>query len=598
MGITRKMVFFFPFVSTCALVFRSILPFQVYLFFFAFLAYFSFLFATQSPKTVIKTVLKSLKSGYVIYTIGFIYLVAIFLSKFENPLAGKELFRVFTILMVYVSLYSLSEIKGISFVINNFIRTYLVFLFVVIVFVVLQSISGEPSIITIIGSYDYNIFAMYMLIGMVFISYQLLQKQKFSGISLCYNLYLVFLSVFVLLSSSRRGIIVLGLIFVSIIVYSIFSGKFKYVFNKFSVFFCVLVVLFAFTFFVVKKPEVRYFLKLEFPQSSTMVSIENFFKRYSSIFNKSVKPQSYFSNSSLIDGYLRRNLNARIRKSDRVDKHYYNSLHSLAFFVDSKEGLSDVFPDILKLNDSVLDKMMLDKLPSWYNVDYDFEPVFVPHYLNNCVLQDFNLAGKDTVFYFSSVNHQLQSEITAAMPVCDSSLFTLEFLYYHSGFIPGVDFVKNKKTKDNVKIVLDTAFRISDLSMKRRVQILVMKSGYRTLDILLNFENSNLCISEIQWSRKRISTEIHKSYSKIHFKNKEREDLLSKLLANEKQDSKREINCQSLGLIHSDYVKSQSFSVYKNSKVVEKDETSAKFLSLNSGFGYIKIGRASCRERV
>lgn len=588
MDTIRRILFFFPFVSTCALVFRNVLPFQVYLFFFAFLAYFSFLFFIYSPKAILNTIFQSFKSGLLIFIIGGIYLIAVFLSKFENPLAIKELFRVFTIFMIYISLNTVSEIKGISFTIYNFISTYLVFLFAVIAFVFFQAIFSELSVLGIIGSYDYNIFAMYMLIGIVFISFLLLQKPKFTRNLVFYNLFLVVLSVLVLFSSSRRGIIVLGFLFAGIVLYSLFSKKFKLVLLKFSVFFSVLVILFVFTFLVVKKPEVRYYLKLEFPQSSTMVSIENFFRRYSSIFNKSVKSNTYFSNSSLVDSYLRRNLTERINKSGSIDKNYYNTLHSLAFFSGSKDELSKIYSDALKLNDSVFDRQMLDKLPWWFNVDFDFEGVFVPHYLNNCLLQDFDLKGKDTVFCFSSINQQSPSEITAAMPVCDSSLFTMEFLYYHPGFIPGVDFVKSKKTKDNFEIVLDTAFRINDLSMKRRVQILVKKSGYRTIDILLSFKSFNLCISDIQWSRKRVSKEILKTYSKISVKKKERETLLSNLLAVEKQNVKQEINCQTLGFIHSDFVKSQAFSVYKNSKVIESYETSAKFKSSDTSLGYIK----------
>jgi hypothetical protein len=586
--ILKHIIDLFPVIASHALVFRSIIPMQLPLFFMLLAVYYFNFFVSQTHSFSLSQVRQASRSGFWPLIIGVVYLLIIALSGSTNELPVKEAFRTGTVLLLFVTLMISSQQQGFQKSFQVFKTTYLVYLLILVFLLVYRMVWSGDSIFKVMKSMDYNMLAMYLLVGIVLLVVNIQELGKRVMILVGLNIYLILLVGLLVLTASRRGLIALGiLLFVSLlvlIVKKIFATWFK----KLAVFNILLFSMLFGAFLLLKQPAIRQYLVLENPDNSLVNRINSVFNRYYSISNQSGKSFTYFSEPTFLNKVIGKKLESKLYNKPMADQEYYLILNQLAYFVPNRGELQKLYTGLDQLHDSVFEQKLLPKLPAYFNVDFTFSHWFVPAQLNNCSLLSYDLAHNDSVFHFRTLNSHQQGSFMIALPIMDSSVFYYEFTFYDKTKLPEFRLNISETESDNIKILQDTLIHKNDSSLIKRVVIETKQINGLYLHSYLAFQPGEFYLSDIRWSRKRNSKTIVRDYSRTNYRLDYREANLNKLLPVVQRADNFEPDCNQLAVAHESLVKAYSFGKYKQSKVVESDAFSSKFLPSGEKHGFVR----------
>ncbi len=567
-----EIIYYLPVIGAISLIFRAIIPFQLYFFAVSTTVFLLHYLYKSGIKIFFSTLTNGIKQAKILFFIAIIYLLVLILSFSKNPLIYKELFRVVSVLLIYFQFYILVTQRGVSFLINIFINTYLIYISVFFIVLLLQ-IAASHKFTAILLDYDFNMIALYLLLAIIIILNRTVSTQeKVKTIFL--NIILFLFSLLIILTSSRRGVIILS---VSIIVY-IYISKTKY--NKYFKNIRIYLLLFLSTLllsvYVLTDSNIKYYAFHKIQQEAVKLQFISISNRLSSILNIDNKKIRFFR---VKPGYVF--LRKKIEKDIKENNFTFDKLNYLAMFSKSKDKLKKYYPDIYLIPDSIYYKKSFTDIPAIYNVDFNFYKIFKPTGFTNSKLISFNQYSTDSMFIFKIKDLTQFGSFIFLLPISDSSIFNMSFKYKNQDSKIPVSLHSLNKKSINFTILKDTSIRLSDNNFNRQLSIKVIDADVSSLICQLSFSDT-LVMSDVNWERKRFSKSLVYSPVKYNKDTTLRDRIIfveNKIFKSINVDSCIYVN--DIYQYHDSILLTTLFSNYTGSKVLSLNTKGAEFNSQN-----------------
>ncbi|MCK4662705.1 MAG: hypothetical protein KAT68_07565 [Bacteroidales bacterium] len=585
----KNIVIALPIIASLSLIFRSILPYQNYISLFLLSVFFIWFFFSFPLKTVIKINWIIFKRAWLLLLISSIYIFVILISDSINPLLFKELYRTVSIIIVFFAFSFIVANKGVSYLISNFIKLYIVYLTLAVINFIYSFYIGSKNGINTLNEIDYNMFALFLLIGNVFISKKLLTiNVKYVQI-IIYNILLSISSILIVLSNSRRALIILILLHFVLFIFIIFNKKIFYI-KRYTIYLCTIIVILLSSVLFLNNSNLRFYLLRNHTSNNFSNHLNLFTVRTFSIFGANPYNLEFFPEKNLLNSIMTERISKKVLVTKKFSSNYYDNLNYLALFTESKERLTEFFPIADLIPDSLFGKQKIINLPEVYNVDYTFGGYFIPISFENCYFNNFDLNKNDSVFHFVKTDINKNCRILSILPVSDSSFYTLTFNYYNKENKPTITFDSFSNSFIDYNIVQDTVIKNKNNTYTKHIDFIINNTTSSKIKTFISFKNKEIYISDINLYRKRISREL--LYSPIKYENKlsRRKAIITGLLF---YNSGREqqlfsANIKELLSLHSDLLNATLFSKYDNSLILEAKMKSALFVNKNQKEGFIR----------
>ncbi|OFX64346.1 MAG: hypothetical protein A2X15_12505 [Bacteroidetes bacterium GWB2_32_14] len=523
--------------------------------------------------TLKENIIICFRNAWLLFIVALVLIVAILFTQTKTSLIEKELFRILSALVLYVSLSLVSIHKGLSFIKNKFVDIFLIYIAFIITFTLYKLINTEYTFYLFSNEVDFNMTAMYLIMSVIIIVYRIYSEDQTRWKVLLYNVFLVIITFIILTLSSRRGIIILSVLVFLILIGLIlkkYRSKCKQIMVYIFIVFSVLTL--SLTLFI--NNNFRHYLLYNVKSTSLSNSIIATAAKYYSIFEGNPDKVCFFS-PPFIFGQIPKSKIIDDIKHNKDSNNIYKSINELALFVDSKDELISYIPEAERIPDSVFNKTKLTNLPLSYNVDYDFEYSFIPISFGNCILEDYN-SNKNT-FIFKSLVSGDNSRLLSFLPASDSSRFTLNFDYSSTTSTPQfrlLDFYSQAFHS----IIKDTVISIDRNNKYKKIIVLdILKETADKIRFEIDFNSPELIISNLSWKRQQLSKLVINSPQKNTIEKKELYERTIVAIKNEHNPSdNRNVNIDSLFLMQDKIVFNQKFRIYARSNI---DSSSVNFAS-------------------
>lgn len=221
--------------SIYAFVLRSFIPFLVYIFAISYL-----LFLIFNYKLIVVSK-KELYSLLLYFGVSFLYIIGIVISEKVILYPIKEILNGGVILTF---VYFINKLYENAWLIN-FKRLYFFFLLLLIIYIIISTLLSQ------FPKFDFNVLSIFLVIGLILIIKEI-SKPSISKLKLIgFNFLFLAISVILVISKSRRGLVVLAIV----IVYTLFLqnglSKLKYYYTLFAFFLLIILS------FLIVSPNVR-----------------------------------------------------------------------------------------------------------------------------------------------------------------------------------------------------------------------------------------------------------------------------------------------------------------------------------------------------
>ena len=159
----QAVFYFLPIISSLALVFRAFLPFQFFISGITLTVFGVFYLVNFSINKLKENIIISLKNAWLLFTIASVLLAAILFTQTKSSLIEKEVFRILSILVIYISLSLVSIHRDLSFIKKKFIDIFLIYIALIIIYTFYKLTNTDYSFYLFSRDVDFNMTAMYLL---------------------------------------------------------------------------------------------------------------------------------------------------------------------------------------------------------------------------------------------------------------------------------------------------------------------------------------------------------------------------------------------------------------------------------------------------